>query len=344
MSEHMSQASKAEDRYPLRSAFHALPRTKLAGTGLARAGRVLDNEALSRMVETSDEWIRTRSGIEERRVVDGESCCDLAAEAAARALADSGLSPADIGLILVATFTGDSLMPSLACRVQARLGIPNAVCFDLAAACSGFVYALTTADALLRSGLAEHALVVGAEVLSQTLDWTDRGSCVLFGDGAGAVVLSRRDEAEAGTSGLYGFAWGARGEDAADLDSLMLALSARAGAHMKMQGRQVYKFAVKVVPELVEACLAAADLRPEEIAWVVAHQANLRILESSALRCGIPLERWYHNLERYGNTSAASVPLALAEMAEQGLLKRGDKLILLGFGGGLTYGAILLSW
>ena len=328
--------------YPTQKVHKEEATAHISGTGLARPSRVLTNHDLSAIVDTNDEWIRTRSGIKTRYIVGDESATDLACEASEKAIRKAGLSPSDIGLIIVATFTGDSKMPSVACRVQARLGIPNAAAFDLAAACSGFVYALSTADALMASSFAKHSLVIGVEVLSKVVDWTDRSTCVLFGDGAGAVVLSKNEAGE--TSGLNSFVWGAQGEDGDDAGQLMLGLRNEDASFMRMQGRPVYKFAIAVVPELISALLESSRLSADEVDWVVAHQANIRILEASAARSGIPMERWFHNLEDFGNTSAASIAIALAEMDEKNLLAQGQKIALVGFGGGLTYGAVLLEW
>ncbi len=328
--------------YPLRVTHKARATSFVSGTGLAKPSRIMSNNDLAQLVDTSDEWISSRSGIKTRYIAEGETATDLATSAAQAALASAGLQASDIGLIIVASLTPDSKMPAVACRVQARLGIPNAAAFDLSAACSGFVYALSTADALLMSGLADHALVIGVEVLSAVLDWNDRSTCVLFGDGAGAAVLSKKSSDD--DSGIMSLVWGAQGEDGDDVDALMLGLRNDAGAYMRMQGRAVYKFAVGVVPEVLEALLDTSGLSAEQVDWVVAHQANQRILDAAAQRSGIPAERWFHNLEAYGNTSAASIAIALAEMQDQGLLQKGQNIFLLGFGGGLTYGGAYLKW
>lgn len=333
---------RSKKNYPTQGIKKEQATAHVSGTGIARASRQVGNDDLSKIVDTNDAWISSRSGIKTRYLVNEESATDLASEAAAQAIRNAGLSPSDIGLVIVATFTPDSKMPSVACRIQARLGIPNAAAFDLSAACSGFVFALNTADALLAAGYAQHCLVVGVEVLSKVVDWSDRSTCVLFGDGAGALILSKNTESE--SSGLRNLIWGAQGEDGEDVDQLLLGLRDADGAFMRMQGRQVYKFAVGVVPELIDTLLETNGLAPEDVDWVVAHQANLRILDASATRSGIPMERWFHNLEEFGNTSAASIAIALADMNEKKLLRKGQKVFLVGFGGGLTYGAIYLVW
>lgn len=334
--------NKSNKIYPTQEVHKEAAKVHISSTGIARASRVLTNDDLSKIVDTSDAWISSRSGIKSRYIVGDETATDLAYEAAKDALKNANLSPEDIGLIIVATFTADSKMPSIACRIQAQLGIPNAAAFDLTAACSGFVYGLNTAEALMSAGFAKHCLLVGVEVLSKVLDWTDRSTCVLFGDGAGAVVLSSNEAGE--TAGIHSMVWGAQGEAGTEIDDMLLGLRNEADAFMRMQGRPVYKFAVGVVPELVDTLLDIADLAADEVDWVVAHQANQRILDASAQRTGIPHTRWFQNLEDFGNTSAASIAIALAEMNEKHLLQSGQKIFLAGFGGGLTYGAVYLTW
>jgi 3-oxoacyl-[acyl-carrier-protein] synthase III len=322
----------------------------IAGTGSYTPARILHNLELAKMVETSDEWIRDRTGISERRIAaPDEAASDLALFAAQKALADASLTAADIDLIIVATMTPDHTAPSTACFVQQRLGIQNAAAFDVAAACSGFVYALETGAALIRCGTAKRALIIGAEKLSSVVDWKDRTTCVLFGDGAGAVVL------EAGTthgSGLLRSVLHAQGS-LADLLIIPAGGSrqpttaetlAAGGGFLKMRGREVFKHAVRNVEEVVTELLSREGLKAEDVDLFVPHQANMRIIESLAGYLKVPMDRFVVNLERYGNTSAASVPLALDEAARSGRLKRGHLCVMVGFGAGFTWGASLVRW
>lgn len=319
----------------------------ILGTGAHAPAKVLTNEELSRQVDTSDEWILTRTGIRERRISGpGESTSVLATAAAKAALADAGLQPRDIDLLIVATCTPDMPMPSTACLVQTALGLgERTACVDLNAACTGFVYAIDHAWALLSSGRYRHALVIGAEKISTLVDWSDRTTCVLFGDGAGAVVLgparpgspSRIIDAQLGaipgTAELLSVPGG--GSSPA---------SPEAPRWVAMKGKEVFKFAVRGMEEVARDLLARNNLAASDLALVVPHQANLRIIHALAQYLELPYERVLINVDRYGNTSAASIPIALDEARRSGRLKSGDLLLLVAFGAGLTYGGALVRW
>jgi 3-oxoacyl-[acyl-carrier-protein] synthase-3 len=309
------------------------------------------NEELSRTVDTSDEWIRARTGIRERRIAGpGEETSDMGANAARLALADAKVNASEIDLVVVATMTPDMQMPAAACLIQQKLGVPTtAACFDLNAACTGFVYALDTACALLTSGRYQKALVIGAEKLSTVIDWKDRTTCVLFGDGAGAVVIGRSDKPGLG---LLGTRLGSMGESA---DLLCIpdggsatpstADSLTAGGHyMKMKGKEVFKLAVRVMDDAAREILEQQHLRADQISLVIPHQANLRIIEAISQYLELPMDRFFVNVDRYGNTSAASIPLALDEARRAGRIQPGDVTLLVAFGAGLTYGSALIRW
>jgi 3-oxoacyl-[acyl-carrier-protein] synthase-3 len=329
----------------------------ILGTGSYVPVRVLTNAELSRRVDTSDEWIRTRSGIRERRIAGAhESLSDMAAEAGRRALAEARVKPADIDLLVVATFTPDLPMPAAACLVQPKLGLPVATaCFDLNAACSGFVYALDAAEGMLTSGRYRRALVIGAEKISAVIDWKDRSTCVLFGDGAGAIVLGPEADSHAhGKSrrGLLGTRLGALGESAALLciprggsSHPPTSESVAAGGHfIKMKGREVFKLAVRAMEDAAREILEQQGVSSHQIALVIPHQANLRIIEAIAQYLELPLDRFFINVDRFGNTSAASIPIALDEARRTGRLRTGDLVLLVAFGAGLTYGSALIRW
>ncbi|MCB1104822.1 MAG: ketoacyl-ACP synthase III [Cephaloticoccus sp.] len=325
--------------------------TVILGTGSYTPQRVLTNDDLSKMIETSDEWIVTRSGIRERHIAaPDESTSDMAVQAARAAMADAGVEPAEIDLLIVATITPDLPLPAVACSIQHKLGLPtHAACFDLNAACSGFVYGLDTACAMLASGRYKKALLIGAEKLSSIVDWNERTTCVLFGDGAGAVVLGVSDEEN---KGLIGTKLGAYG-DSVDLLCIpkggsncpATAESIAAGDHfMKMKGKEVFKLAVRAMDEAARDILEQHSLHADQIGLVIPHQANLRIIEAIAKYLELPMDRFYVNVDRYGNTSAASVPLALDEARKSGRIKPGDITLLVAFGAGLTYGSALIRW
>ena len=324
------------------------PSTVILGTGSYAPSRIMTNDELSRLVETSDEWIRTRTGIRERRIAESsERASDLGAEASRRALADAGISPNDIDLLVVATFTPDQPLPSCASLLQKKLGIPTrAACFDVNAACTGFLYALDAACAMIASGRYRRALVVGSEKLSDVVDWDDRTTCVLFGDGAGAVVVGASDETG---RGLLGSLLGCDGSGA---DLLCIPGGPRdptapPGARsdkLQMKGREVFKLAVRCMDEAARDILEQHDVRADQISLVIPHQANQRIIDAIAEYLELPLERFFVNVDRFGNTSAASIPIALDEARRAGRINRGDLVMLVAFGAGLTYGSALLRW
>ncbi len=304
----------------------------------------MTNDDLSKIVETNDEWIRSRTGIRERRIATKDSTSDMAAKAAAGAIEQAGISPEEIDLILLATSSPDSCFPNGACEVQAKIGAARAACYDISAACTGFVFALSTAHAFISAGIYRTVLVIGADVLSKLVDWTDRGTCVLFGDGAGAAVV-RADET--GALGLNMHSNGAKGEvltcGSRSNGNFLLGRKPELG-YMAMDGQEVFKFAVKKVPECISQVLEETGYTTGEIDHFIIHQANYRIIESIAKRLKVDIERFPVNMEHYGNTSGASVPILLDELNRAGKLKRGEKIVLSGFGAGLTWGALLLEW
>jgi 3-oxoacyl-[acyl-carrier-protein] synthase-3 len=325
--------------------------TVILGTGSYIPERILTNADLARMVDTSDEWIRARRGIRERRIAAaGEGTTDMAVAAARGALADAGVAPGEIDLVVVATITPDLIMPASACALQARLGLPHAAaCFDLNAACSGFLYALDVAAAMLASGRYQKALVVGSEKLSSIVDWQDRTTSLLFGDGAGAAVLGIDPRPG---RGLLGTRLGGFGEDedllhipAGGSRCPASAETVAAGGHfIKMKGKEVFKIAVRAMEEAARDILEQHGLAANQIGLVIPHQANLRIIEAIAQSLGLPLDRFLVNLDRYGNTSAASIPIALDEARRAGRIQPGDVTLFVAFGAGLTYGSALIRW
>ena len=323
----------------------------IAGVGSYAPARVVTNAELSKTVDTTDEWIVSRSGIRERHIAaDDEACSDLAIKAAQAALADAGVTPADIDLLIVATASGDSPLPSTACLVQHRLGVPaHATCFDIAAACSGFLYAMEIAYGQLLTNRYKRALIIGAEKLSSITDWTDRTTCVLFGDAAGAAVLNKVDTPNVG---ILGSDLGADGEFADNL--YIKAGGSRSPASVatidakdhfiRMNGREVFKSAVRVMETVAREMMEQHHLTPDQISLVIPHQANIRIIEALAGNLKMPMDKFYVNLDRFGNTSSASIPLALDEARRAGRIKTGDLTLLVAFGAGLTYGATLIRW
>ena len=316
--------------------------SRIVGTGSYLPERVLTNRDLERMVDTTDEWIVSRTGIRQRHIAaDGQLASDLALAAASRALDAAGIQGRDLGLIVVATTTPDMIFPSTACIVQAKLGVHQCPAFDVQAVCSGFVYALTTADLFVRAGHCRYALVVGAEVYSRILDWSDRATCVLFGDGAGAVVLAASD--------APGILAGRLHADGSYTDALAVPGQVERGAvrgkpFVTMEGGTVFKFAVKVLEELVGEVLAATGLHKSDIDWLIPHQANIRIIEATARKLGLSMERVVVSVDRHANTSAASIPLALDEAVRAGRIKPGQHVLLEAVGGGFTWGACLVRW
>ncbi len=317
--------------------------SRIAGTGSYLPAQVLTNDDLARRgVDTSDEWVRTRTGIRQRHVAaEGELTSDLALAAAQRALAAAGFTAADLDTIIVATTTPDMIFPSTACILQDRLGIRGGPAFDVQAVCSGFVYALSVADAMIRTGAAKNALVVGAETYSHILDWSDRRTCVLFGDGAGAVVLVPSAEPGILATRLHA--------DGSQRGILSVPGQVRDGKvigrpFLQMDGQAVFKLAVRALTEVADEALAAAGLSREAIDWLIPHQANLRIMDATAKRLSVPSGRVVATVDRHANTSAASVPLALDEAVRDGRIRPGDHVMMLGVGGGFTWGSVLVRW
>ncbi len=321
-------------------------RAIVVGTGSYLPAHVLTNAALAATVDTTDDWIVERTGIRQRHIAaDGELTSDLAVAAAREALAAAGLDVAEVDLIVVATATADQTFPACATVVQHKLGLRHGVAFDVAAVCSGFLYALAVADAMLVTGAARTALVIGAETFSRILDWEDRGTCVLFGDGAGAVVL--RAEAQPGTPRDRGILASRLHSDGRYNDLLYVdggPSSTGTVGKLRMKGREVFRHAVTNLAAVVGETLDAAGLDVAEVAWIVPHQANLRILEATAKKLGLPIERVVVTVDDHANTSAASVPLALDRAVRDGRIKRGDLLLLEAMGGGFTWGAAAVRW
>lgn len=319
---------------------------KMIGFGLYTPKNLVENERLQEFLETSDEWIRTRTGIERRYISLDENTSDLAVEASKKALNQAGLSAEDIDLIIVATVTPDNFTPSTACIVQDKLGAKNAWAFDINAACTGFIYALKLGRSLIRSGEAKNALIIGAETLSKALNWEDRGSCVLFGDGAGATVLTSTEE-DCGIKCVNVKSDGSKG-DSLVIQGLPLNSPFKDGRevsenYINMNGREIFKFATKVMEGSIVEILEKENIKIEDIDAIIPHQANLRIIDYVVKRLGIPREKFITNLQNYGNTSGASIPIALCESINEGNLKKGDNIIMVGFGGGLTWGAALIK-
>ena len=322
---------------------------RLTGWGRYAPAQVLTNADLERMVDTNDEWIVSRTGIRERRVAAAhETTASMGAVAGLRAIRTAGLEPDDIDLIIVATLTPDYPMPSTAALVKEAIGNSKAPAFDIAAACSGFVYGYATASAYLAAGLARHALVIGAELLTRFLDYTDRGTSILFGDGAGAVVLSATDEPTAPVGielttepqGAY-MIWLPAGGSTSPPSAETVA---RGEHKIRMEGRETYRFATRTLASTALAAVDKAGWKPADVDLFVPHQANIRIIEAVAKGLGLPMEKMFVNLDRYGNTSAASVPIALAEAVNEGRVKVGDKLVFVAFGAGFTSGAVAMEW
>jgi len=315
--------------------------SRILGTGGYLPERVMTNAELEAMVDTTDAWIRERTGIEKRHLVsEGETCCDLAEQASRLALDAAGVSPGDLDLILVATTTPDQFFPSTACLLQQRLDVHGCPAFDLQAVCTGFVYALGVADKFIRTGAARRALVVGAETLSRVIDWTDRGTCVLFGDGAGAVVLGAAEEPGLISTHLHA--------DGAYKDLLQipggLGNGDCANAHMEMKGNEVFRMAVTTLGRIVDETLEANGLGKADIDWLIPHQANIRIIQATARKLDLPMDRVVVTVAEHGNTSAASIPLAFDQAVRDGRIRRGEMLLMEAFGGGFTWGSVLARY
>lgn len=304
---------------------------KITGTGSYVPSNFMDNFDLSNIVDTNDAWIQERTGIIRRHISTDDTTISMASKAADQAIKNAGISPNDIDLILVATISPQAVLPCTACEVQKSIQADQATCFDLNAACSGFLYAYNTAQAYIASEVYKTVLVIGTETLSNLVDWKDRGTCILFGDGAGAVVLSATEE------GVYSTVTHSDGQKKD-------ALTCDLGSVIKMNGQEIFKFAVKQIPICIQELLEKNHLAVSDITYFVLHQANKRIIEAVAKRLHVDLEHFPMNLQEYGNTSSASIPILLHEMNEKNMLHRGDKVIMAGFGAGLTWGATLLEW
>ncbi len=324
-------------------------RSRIVSTGSYVPEKVLANSDLEKMIETSDEWIIERTGIKERRIADeSQAASDLAYEAAKKALKGADLNPEDLNLIIVTTVTGDMPFPSTACILQDKLGAKKATAFDINAACSGFLYGLYVADSFIKSGIHKRILVVGTEVLSKITDWDDRTTCILFGDGAGAAIIEPTEE-DRGVISMHihsdGSMWdllhmpGGGSRNPASKDSIEKRLH-----FIKMKGNEIFKVAVRKLEDLAVKILKENKLEPSQISLLIPHQANLRIIQAIAERLGIPMEKVYINIDRYGNTSAASIPIALDEAVRAGKVKDGDYILLEAFGGGLTWASALIKW
>jgi len=320
-------------------------RAVVRGVGHYLPERIVPNAEFEQIVETSDEWIRTRSGIERRHfAAEGQTTSDLAIRAAKAALADAGLEPDDIDLIVLATSTADLTFPSAATMVQAGLGMTRGFAFDVQAVCAGFVFALSTANALILSGQAKRALVIGAETFSRLMDWTDRSTCVLFGDGAGALVLEAAEGT--GTAADRGILSADLNSDGRQRDILYVDGGVSKGTigHLRMQGKEVFRHAVEKLAATAHAALDKVGLSGEDVDWIVPHQANIRIIEATARRMQVPMERVVVTVQDHGNTSAASIPLALSVGRARGQIKEGDLLVTEAIGGGLAWGSVVLRW
>jgi 3-oxoacyl-[acyl-carrier-protein] synthase III len=321
----------------------------IAGTGFYVPEKVLTNADLEKMVDTSDEWILSRTGIKERRIIaPGETVSSMAESAARQAIESAGIAPEDLDLIIMGTITPDELLPSAACLLQARLGNTTAACFDISAACCGFIYAMEMGQKLLQGGRYRHALIVAAETLSTVTDWEDRDTCVLFGDGAGVAVLSKGcDQGDIldcyiGSDGTHSSLLEI--EAGGSLCPITHENLDQRKQYIKMEGNKVFKLAVASMVSSARRVLEQTGLTSQDVTWLLPHQANLRIMKAVAKRLKIPVEQVYINVDRYGNMSGATVPIGLSEMDRNGILKRGDLLLMVAFGGGLTWGASLIRW
>jgi len=318
--------------------------TRIIGTGSYLPETIVTNDDLSKIMDTSDEWIVSRTGIKERHLVKKESTTFMCVEAAKKALANAGMEALELELIIVGTITGDHVTPSAACEIQAAIGAKNAVAFDVNAACSGFLFALHTAHAYLQSGIYKNALLLGAETLSKIMDWSDRSTCVLFGDGAGAAVVRMEERGllafDQGSDGAKGHVLACRNR----VNNNPLVNNPIELDYVHMDGQEVYKFAVSTVPKSIGRVLEKAGLTAGDVDYYVLHQANIRIIQSVAKRLKLSEDKFPISLDHCGNISAGSVPILLDEMNQRGMLKRGDRIILSGFGAGLTWGTALLEW
>jgi 3-oxoacyl-[acyl-carrier-protein] synthase-3 len=314
-------------------------KAKITGVGVALPDKILTNFDLEKIVDTSDEWIRTRTGISERRILEKDSpliTSDLGAKACLHALKDASLTPADIDCIICGTCTPDFIFPSTACIIQKKIGAKNAAAFDISAACSGFIYGLSIADAFIQSGKYKNVLLVGAEVLSRVVDWNDRNICVLFGDGAGAAVVRATDSG----SGILSCYTRSDGEN----NDILTLQAWGFPRYMKMNGAEVFKQAVRMMGDATLQTLKSAGLSVEDVGCFIAHQANVRIIQATAKYINLPMEKVVVNLDRYGNTSSASIPLALRDALDQNKIQEGTVVAMVAFGGGLTWGSAVMKW
>jgi 3-oxoacyl-[acyl-carrier-protein] synthase-3 len=321
-------------------------RTKIIGTGSFLPPLVVSNDALAQLMDTSDEWIYSRTGIHSRHIAQEESVADMATWAGKAAVENAGIAPEQLDLIIVATVTGEQSVPGIACRVQAELGAVHAIAFDMGAACSGFLFGLSVADKFIRSGSVQHALVIGAEALSRAVNWKERNTCILFGDGAGAAVVTASEDGK-------GIIETCLHTDGTGADALYINDRSRtspfckaeeADSFVHMDGQDIFRFAVKTVPQSIKEVLQKAGRPVEEVDMFILHQANARILASVAKRLGVDLSKFPQNLETVGNTSAASIPILLDELHRQGKIQSGHRIVLAGFGGGLSWGSTFIEW
>ncbi|MEY8320066.1 beta-ketoacyl-ACP synthase III [Lachnospiraceae bacterium 46-61] len=319
--------------------------SKIKSTGYYVPEKIITNNILSQYVDTSDEWIRSRSGIEKRHFSEGENTSDIAAKAALDILKNGNVNPLDINLIIVATVSPDYTTPSVACLVQSKIGASNAVAFDLNAACSGFIFAVSTADKFIKTGIYKNALVIGAEVLSKHLNFKDRGTCVLFGDGSGGVFLESAEEGgilaeEMGSDGNKGMSLTCAEKKASHIFNHEIV---EEDNFLHMDGRAIFDFATRQTPKCILNLIEKSGIDAEKLKYIIPHQANARIVEIISRKTKIPLEKFYMNISEYSNTSAATIPIALNEMVQKGLLQKGDYILMAGFGGGLTWGGLLIK-
>ncbi|WP_446898109.1 beta-ketoacyl-ACP synthase III [Clostridium sp. LBM24168] len=321
-------------------------RVEIIGTGSYLPDNIITNDDLSEIVDTNNEWIKSRTGIEQRRISKGENTSDIATKAAFKAIEDANISVDQIDFIIVATATPDSFLPSTACIVQKNINAVNAACFDVSAACSGYIYAMDIATQFIRSGRAETILIIGAETLSKILDWKDRSTCILFGDGASAAILKkgRRDSILAINTGADGRLGHFLTCAAVPVDNPYVVNKPQLiKSIVKMDGKEIFRFAVKIMEKSLNKLLRESGSSINEIEFIIPHQANYRIIEAASKRLNIPLDKFYVDLDRYGNTSAASIGIAFDEARKNRLVKSGDRIVLIGFGGGLTYGGIVIE-
>lgn len=321
--------------------------TQIIGTGSYAPEKIIKNEDLARVMDTSDEWIKTRTGICERRISQGENTSDIAVKAAVGAMKDANIESSKIDLIICATITPDYFTPSTACLVQSAIGARNAACFDISAACTGFIYALSTAQKFISTGDYDYVLVIGAETLSKIVDWNDRNTAVLFGDGAGALLLKRSEE-----KGLMKFYLGSDGDKSHALTCRAVPVKKitdrtdykNNSQYIAMNGKEIFKFAVNAIEDIISKLMQEMNLSIDEIKYIIPHQANIRIIEAASKKLHIPIDKFYINLDKYGNTSAASIAIAMDEINRKKLVRHNDKLLIAGFGGGLTFGGALINW